>query len=85
MYNRIVLCSVDPARAEVDERAKSRALVDAATNAVSGLKDGDMEACYIEKPGRSKPAYASSDNADLPRLTLKVGMHTGHVRRLHIK
>ena len=83
MYNRILLCSVDPARAEVDERAKPRALVDAATNTVSSLKDGDLEACCIEQPGRSKPAYASSDDADLPRPTLKIGMHTGYLRRLH--
>ncbi len=85
MNNRIVLCSVDPARAEVNERAKPRALVDAATNTVSSLKNGDLEACYSEQPGRSKPAYASSDDAGRPRPTMKIGMHTGHVRPLHIR
>ena len=80
MNNWILLCSVDPARPEVDERAKPRALVDAATNTVSSLKDGDLEACYSEQPGRSKPAYASSDDADPPRPTLKIGKHTDRVR-----
>ena len=83
MNNWIVLRSVDPARAEVDERAEPRALVDAATNTVSSFKDGDLEACYSEQPGRSKPAYASSDDAHPSRPTLKIGMHTGRVRHLH--
>lgn len=78
-----MLCSMDPARAEVDEWAKPRALVDAATNTVSSLKDGNLKACCREQPGCSKSAYASSDNADLPRPTLKIGRHNVFLRQLH--
>lgn len=83
MYDRVLLCSVDSARAKIDERAKLRALVDAATNTVSSLKDSDLEACNIEQPGRSKPAYASSYDADLHRPTLEIGIHAGYLRWLH--
>lgn len=52
-------------------------LVDTATNKVSSLGYGDLEAWCSEQPGRSKPAYASSDDADLLGLGRKIGVDTG--------
>ncbi|KAI4173533.1 MAG: hypothetical protein LQ343_002871 [Gyalolechia ehrenbergii] len=49
-----------------------------ATNTVSGFEDCNLKAGCSEQPGSSKPAYASSDDADLPRPALKTGMHTRH-------
>jgi len=72
-----------PARAKVNWQTEPRTLMDAATNTVSGLKDCNLEACCSEQPGGSKPAYAGSDDADLPRPALKTGMHTRHLLELH--
>ena len=59
MYIQIMLCSVTSARAEIDERAKPRALMNAAIDAVSTLKTDGLKPCRNEQLGRSKPAYPS--------------------------